>query len=191
MADTLRLWTSQHPRVLDTLQNTGVYHVKWDYVTQKYQESAWSFHSAYTFLARAALDRGICPPGAESAIWLYRDPRWICLDQSCPLLCFDIPAERVLTFDLRLWNRVLNLAYLGEDLQDELRFQKELERLGLSSTLPLFQTSFFPLQKRKVQQSWNRIFTTRTDDELYLQAAVWELRREWMVSISKLDTLQN
>lgn len=181
MTDTTRLWTGQHQRVLDTLQNTGVYHVKWDYITQKYQESAWSFRTAYGFLAQFAQKQGICPAGAESAIWLYRDPRWICVDSNCPLLCFDVPSDRVLTFDLRLWNRVLNLEYIGENTQDEECFRKELKQLGLTSTLPLFQNAFFPIQKRKVQQSWNRIFSNGTNAGLYLQAAVWELRLEWMV----------
>lgn len=181
MTDSVRLWTGQQQQVVDALERTGVYHVKWEYISQKYQDSAWSFQAAYAFLSQAAQDRGIHPPGADSAIWLYRDPQWIDLNPGCSLLCFEIPADRLLTFDLRLWNRVLNLEYLGETAQDELDFKRELERLSLTSTLPLFQTSFYPIQKRQVQRSWNRIFHTPVEQEVYLQAAVWELRWEWLV----------
>lgn len=180
MTDSIRLWTGQRQIVLDTLKNAGTYHVRWEYIAQKYQESAWSFQAAYAFLSQAAQSRGICPAGADSAIWLYRDPQWIHQDASCSLLCFEIPRDRILTFDLRLWNRVLNLEYLGESIQDELDFKHELERLSLPSTLPLFQTPFYPLQKRQVQHSWNRIFRARVEPEIYLQAAVWELRLEWL-----------
>lgn len=184
MAETLRLWTAQRPLVLDTLRTQGRCLVKWDYVSQKYGESAWSFRAAYAFLAQAAQARGLCPPGAESAIWLYADPRWICQDPSCPILCLDIPAERVLTFDLRLWDRVLNLEYLEADARDRARFEQELRQLGLTDTLPLFKTPFYPLQKRKVQQSWNRLLSGPAAPAAYLQAAVWELRLEWLVSPS-------
>lgn len=180
MTDTLRLWSGQRQIVLDTLEKEGRYVVKWDYISQKYQDTAWSFQAAYSFLAMEAQARGLCPEGAQSAIWLYRDPRWICQDRSCHMLCLEVPVDRLLIFDLRLWNRVLNLEYLGKDQQDQAFFQQELERLGLRDTTPLFQTPFYPVQKRKVQRSWQTLLTQPVAQESYLQAAVWELRPEWL-----------
>lgn len=183
MSDSIRLWTGQQPIAWEALNRDGVYHVKWKYVSQKYGDTAWSFRIAYAFLAQAAQARGLCPPGSQSAIWLYGDPAWICQDETTRLLCLDIPAKRVLTFDLRLWTRILNLEYLGTDPEDEAHFQQELEHLGLYSTLPTFQTPFYPVQKRQIQASWSRLLQADGIPAAYLQAAVWELRQEWLVAI--------
>ena len=178
--DTLRLWTGQRQIVVDTLKRDGYCYVKWDYISRKYEESAWIFQIAYAFLAQLAEDRGIRPQGADSAFWLYHDPQWICQGEDCSLLRLDVPAERIITFDLRLWQRILNLEYIGENREDEISFQQELAQLGLKNTLPVFKTAFYPLQKRKVQQSWNRLLSLDDCPDKYLQAAVWELRLEWL-----------
>lgn len=177
---TVTLWTAQRKIVLDTLEREGVYLVKRSYVEEKYQETAWIFQEAYSFFrenAPALLPR---PAGAESPVWLYQDPQWAGMSTDTLLLRMEIPVEQALFFDLRLWNRILNLEYLGESPQEEAAFAGELERLGLRNTIPLFQTPFYLVQKRRVRQSWRRLFSADLPQETYRQAAVWTLRREWL-----------
>ena len=178
------LYTAQQPVVLEALERDGVSRVKLAYIEKKYGDTAWSFKEAYSFFREWAAGILPQPEGAESVIWLYPDSRWCFMLPDSLLMTFRIPEEQVLFFDQRVWNRILNLEYIGKDEKDEERFEKELKNIGLSSTHKLFSTSFYPMQKRKVRDSWKKLFTSSEGcPKEYLQAAVWELRKDWLVDI--------
>lgn len=181
--DKVTLYTAQRQIVLDTIERYGVYYVKREYIKAKYGESAWVFAEAYAFFRQMAPGYLPCPPEAESGIWLYHDPRWTYATPDTSLIELSIPRDKVLFFDLRLWNRILNLEYIGADERDEREFAERLKRLGLSDTRKLFTTAFYPLEKRRVRESWNRLFSSGGCEPIYLQAASWELRREWIADI--------
>lgn len=184
--DNVTLYTAQRQIVLDTIERDGVYFVKREYIKAKYGESAWVFSEAYSFFRREAPKYLPCPDEAESGIWLYHDPRWTYATPDTGLIKLSIPRDKVLFFDLRLWNRILNLDYIGADERDERDFADHLKRLGLSDTRKIFTTAFYPLEKRKVTQSWNRLFDSAGFEEIYLEAASWELRKEWITEVKTI-----
>lgn len=181
--ETVTLWTAQRQVVLDTLTRDGVYMVKRAYIDEKYQETAWIFREAYSFFRETASVILPPPEGAQSGIWLYQDPRWAGASADSLLLKLEVPVGQAIFFDLRLWNQILNLRFLGRNPQEEQAFARELERLGLKSTLPLFQTPYYPLQRRQVRQSWKRLFEAPLPPETYRQAAVWVLKKEWLTEV--------
>ena len=181
--ETVTLWTAQRQVVLDTLTRDGVYMVKRAYIDEKYQETVWIFREAYSFFRETASVILPPPEGAQSGIWLYQDPRWAGASADSLLLKLEVPVGQAIFFDLRLWNQILNLRFLGRDPQEEQAFARELERLGLKSTLPLFQTPYYPLQRRQVRQSWKRLFEAPLPPETYRQAAVWVLKKEWLKEV--------
>lgn len=181
MSGTQTLWTAQRPIVLETLEREGVYRVRRAFVEQKYGQSGWNFQKAYAFFVQAAAKRLPPPEGAESPVWCWPDPRWVGLEGDCALLKLTVPEEQVLLFDSRGWNAVLNLSYLPADEADEAAFDRELARQGVRQPLDLFRTPFYPQLRRKVEESWKRLLEPGTPlDPRYTQAAVWELRREWV-----------
>jgi hypothetical protein len=178
------LYTAQSPIVLETIERDGVSRVKLVYIDKKYGDTAWSFREAYSFFREQASSVLPRPEESESAVWLYADSRWCFMTPDSLLMTFRIPEEQVLFFDRRVWNRILNLEYLGKDAKDEERFEQELKNLGLSGTHKLFSTAFYPVQKRKVRDSWKRLFSSAEGcPREYLQAAAWELRKEWLVEV--------
>ncbi len=179
----LLLYTAQQPVVLEALEREGVSRVLRAYIDRKYGDTAWIFQEAYSFFRQNAAALLPPPAGAESPVWLYADSRWCHMGPDSLLMRFRIPEELVLCFDRRIWNRILNLEYVGEDAGDEARFERELRALGLESTLKLFSTAFYPVQKRKVRESWKRLFSSGDCPEVCRQAAVWELRREWLTDV--------
>lgn len=181
MSEKLLLWTAQRPIVLNTLQKEGVYQVRRVFVEQKYGESGWNFQKAYDFFVQQARQRLPPPPGAESPVWCWPDPRWIGLDGDCALLRLAVPRTQVLLFDSRQWNTILNLSYLPADAKDQAAFERELQRQGIKSSLDLFRTPFYPQLRRRVEDSWKRLWEHPLPlDPRYTQAAVWELRQEWV-----------
>ena len=180
MAETIALWTMQSYYALQALKGTGIYQVKRRYVDQKYGEAGRSFQIAYQFFIQEAAGRLPPPPGAESPVWLYRDRRWADSGPGGTLLEVDAPAELAILFDLRSWNRILNLTYLPADPADEAEFSAQLVRQGISRPSDVFLTPYYPQLKSKVCQSWKRLFTSDPPPPEYTQAALWELRREWV-----------
>ena len=183
MGEVLTLYTVQRGLVLDALARDGVYRVKRAYVDQKYGEAAWTFQTAYGFFCREAAKYLPPPEGAQSPVWLYADPQWTDAPADGALLRVEAPRERALLFDLRDWNAVLNLSYLPDGAADGAAFQRELERQGVSNPLDLFRTGFYPQLKRRVTGSWERLFHPAGLSPTYTQAALWELRREWVTEI--------
>ena len=186
MNDCLLLWTAQRSIVLDTLKKERVYRVRRSFVQQKYGESGWNFQKAYGFFVHQA--RQILPPpdGAESPVWCWPDPRWISLDGDCTLLRLTVPRSQILLFDSRQWNTILNLSYLPTDAEDQAAFECELQRQGIKNPLDLLRTPFYPQRRHRVENSWNRLWNPPFPLELcYIQAAVWELRWEWVEIVTQ------
>lgn len=169
----MKLWTAQTAEVWQLLEEQGRTTVKREYIRKKYGSCAWSFLIAYDFMARKLAEKVPPPAGAESPVWLFADPKWAGEDPQ-PL---EVPEDQILLFDLRKWYRVLSLSYVGTP-QEEAAFEEMLKRQGIRDSAEVFRTAFYPLQKRQITASWNRVFDL-PEDRQYCQAACWLLDRAW------------
>lgn len=106
---TIELWSAQERVVIDALERDGVSRVKMAYVERKYAESAWAFREAYGFFRRESARMMELPEGAESAIWLYADRSNLYAGPGSYVLKLAVPCSRVILFDSRTWNAILNL----------------------------------------------------------------------------------
>ena len=67
--------------------------------------------------------------------------------------------------------------------EDERRHNAELERYGIPSESALIdgdKGNFYPLLRRKIIQSWQRLFTCPPRPGDMAQGTLWELRQEWV-----------
>ena len=187
MSEILTLYTQQAQVVLDTIEREGTTRVKRAFIEAKYGEEAWVFQQAYSFYNQHAEQLVSRPEGAESGIWCYVDERWAVSGAGGYLLKLEVPREAAVLFDLRVWNRMLNLQYVGKDEADEDAFEMKMTNMGVKNMAEVFNTSFYPTIKREVQQSWQRLFTSAQDcPESYLEAGLWEIRKEWLGDTRRL-----
>lgn len=178
---SVTLYTAQAQVVMDTLEREGVYRVKMSYVDNKYEGEAWIWRQGYSFFAQNAGRYVPRPEGAESGIWVYYDEKWTGAQPGYWMLKLEVPEDHVVSFDLRAWNKIANLDYLPKDDADARRFQQNLERQGIKQPMQAFSTPFYPLVKREIEASWQRLFTSAEGcPETYLEAGLWEIRREWV-----------
>lgn len=193
---TVTMYTCQTKTVLDTVERDSVSYVKQEYIDQKYQETAWIFREAYGFFISRAAKLLEKPESAQSPVWLFHDSRWAKPDQNSSRLKLRVPLEELLLFDLRKWNRILNLDLIGTG-EEERKFEEELHRWGIMHSSDLFRNSFYPMQKNRVKNSWNLLFEDTQDilqelregqcekfgnqDMDYIQGAVWCIKKEWIV----------
>ena len=177
----ITVYAAQRPVVKEILEREGVYHVKQHFIDKKYGESAWIFNTAYSFFKSKASTILPRPQEADSAIWLYCDPGLAVGADDAVFLTFSIPEEKLIFFDNRLWNRILNLKYIGKDEEDSRSFDRQLNAMGIDGT-KIFSSSFYPAQKQQILQSWDRLFDSADCPLCYRQAAAWEIRKEWLIN---------
>ena len=182
MADDVILYTAQTQPVIDAIERDGVSFVKRAYIQEKYGDQAWVFQQAYSFFAQYAPAYAPKPEHAESGIWCYCDKRWASAGAGGYLLTLRVPCDQAVFFDLRVWNRMLNLQYIGSDSAEEEAFEQELAQQGVRNPGDVFSTPFYPVLKQRVLKSWQRLFDSAQGcpDE-YLEAGLWEIRREWVL----------
>lgn len=183
------MWTGQQEIVMNTLNETGRYVVKKSYVEEKYQETAWIFREAYQYLVQCAKGLIPKPSDAESPVWVYKYAHQIYGSEGMYYLELTIPAEELIIFDTRKWNRILNLNYLGKSEREEAEFQKWLEKRGIRDNMSIFSTSFYPIEKQEIKKSWRNLLETSVGDDVYVQGMTWELKKEWIQTIEKACAL--
>ena len=178
------MWTVQTKVVLDAIERDGVSYVKKEYLRKKYQESSWIFETAYNFMIRKAQKVLPKPEEAESMIWMFREPKWAASGAGGYRICLEVPKDQIVFFDLRNWQKMLGLSLIGTPAEEN-AFEKEMERMGISHSSDVFVNSFYPMQKRKIMQSWEKILDIEGVEEEYIQGATWMIRKEWIKGIDE------
>lgn len=182
----LTLWSRQHRRVLETLQQSGVYHVKKAFIIKKYADVADIMLHAYHWYVHQAQQIVPRPEGAEFPVWLSTDPLYETPFEDSVLLKVEVQQDLAILFERAKWNRILNLAYLPQDDRDLHAHQHTLERSGIQNETDLFLTPFYPRLKQKVKTSWQRLFLPSEEPRHAYQATLWELRQEWVRVVETL-----
>ena len=188
--DTVVAWTRQVKEVLDEIERTGSYHVREEYVREKYDVIADHYLERYRWFTQAARRRIRIPEGYEYPIWLA-----LSNEQKLPpasgtvTFTLEVPADQILIADMDRWGYCVNLMYVPLDPRDEDRHNDELKRLGLGNEALLFSSSkgnFYPLMKQKIVRSWERIFEPSENIDACV-GTVWEIRPEWIREVERYD----
>jgi len=177
----IRLWTSQSKIVLDTINKTGVYHVKKEYIIQKYQEASKVFLESYNWFISKGVNIVPRPDGSEYPIWLFTDVRYVDNHHDSILLELLVDKRDVILFDMEKWNRILNLSYIPKDREDAKDYEDLLAKQGIKDETDIYMKAYYPYLKQKVVKSWDRLFNFDLSSESK-QAALWEIRKEWIVN---------
>lgn len=159
---TLQSYTRQHLQVLKTLEQTGVYRVQKSHIEEKNGAISQYYLELYDWYVRHAERPVPRPEGAEYPIWLFLEEEnklpplsgSVCLE-------LEIPRDLVVLTDVERWGYRVNYLYIPMDEKDRDAREAELKRNGIGNETALIQTgkgNFYPLLKRKIIQSWDRVF---------------------------------
>lgn len=162
------LYTRQADAVAAALQKDGIVQVKKAYVAEKYGAEAKSFQIAYGFFRELMAERIPPETGEESPYWLHGTALGAGVYGDGQLPVLNAPRKDCLFFDSRRWN--------------EEAFEKELRRVGVFHGSQVFLTPFYPVQRQEILNSWRRNLLIPPEELAYLQAALWRLKKEWLVN---------
>ena len=183
--DLMKLLLNQTDTVWQKLMRDGIVFCKREYIEKKYVESANVFMTIYSWFVEQAKQITPRPEGAEFPYWSQAN--LINLDTSGYGHVFevDVPNDQAIFFDYRDWTKILQFKYLAKDEEDEKNFEEELKNNGVDE-FKILTTSFYPLQKQKIMNSWNRLFLNHESikngdsDVKNISAALWCIKKEWV-----------
>lgn len=185
--DQIILYSPQSDAVIDAIQKDGVCYSKPEYIRAKYGESAPIFLTAYQWFVQKAEKLVKKPEGAQFPYWAVAQRSAVDVTGGGTVLTLHVPIEQAVYFDLYDWNKILQLRFLTDDPKEERKFVQELSLRGLDC-YKVMMSDFYPEEKQKILQSWERLFLhhdriKQGDDSGVgiVQAGLWCIRKEWIV----------
>lgn len=180
----MKVWTRQSLIAWEQLEKDGVLKTKRRHALDKYGDCRDIFMLCYDWLVKEASARIAKPEGAEGPLWLALRPDFLPCPASCTLVLeLEMAPENMLVFDMGKWDYILNYWYIPLNEADRLEFRKELDKNGVRNQSEVMMTHFYPILRRRMMESWSRLF----DEEVRLsennQAICWEIRKEWVLSV--------
>ena len=182
----LTLWTRQVSEILGEIKDYGVYKVKEEYIRKKNDTISDYYLKLYKWFTDEA--KKYVDVKGDYPIWLsVADEFRLRPVEGTVTLRLRVPSKEVLLCNYDAWGYTVNYFYVPLDEADKARHKEELTKNGLVSDDELFLTSkgnFYPLLKREVVNSWERIFTLKpTDLKACLVAVTWEIKKEWIEEV--------
>ena len=193
--DSVILYSPQAEPVWDAVLNEGTAYSRREYIYKKYEESAGIFLAAYDAYIREAEKLVSRPEPWTYPYWAFASMQQVDLSGGGRVMKLSVPVDQAVFFDAYDWYKVLRLSYIGDNDADEDSFSQELQRRGIRDTSEVILKPFYPDLKRKVTDSWKKIF--RHDDTIRkalingevqeidgvraIQAGLWQIKKEWLI----------
>lgn len=179
------LWTTQDKRALKEIESTGVYRAKLDNILGKYDNCSDIFINVYGWFARTAGEIVPKPEGVEFPVWVaFEKELSFGITENQVRLELQVESEDIISFDSGKWDYILNYWYIPENEADEREYNKKLDSYGIKNKSLIYMNNFYPILKREVEESWKRLFDPKIVISGINQATLWEIRAEWIKSIT-------
>lgn len=178
------VWTKQHHSVWDTLNQTGRYIARREFIVSDLEEHADLVLEVYDWYVRKAAARHPKPPDAQYPIWVsLAQAATMMKSEGTVILQCEVDDTLIMPVNIGKWGAMLNYSYIPANVEDEQRHQRLLADYGVTDA-KAYMSRFYPDVKREIVASWDRLF----DDSVIVNnrmeyGTVWELRREWVSQV--------
>lgn len=187
--NTATLWTRQVPDVLKELEQNGRYICRKEYIANKNGNMSDYYLRLYEWYTREARNYIEIPESLHYPIWLSLDEELMLQPtENTVVLKLKIPADRYLVCNMDCWGYRVNYWYVPLDREDLKAHECELKKYGIVNEEDIMLTdrgNFYPLMRRKIQQSWSRVFTIPPKTIQEAVATAWELKEEWVDEVRR------
>lgn len=182
---TVHVWTKQHQRMLDDLLRDGRYITPKAYIMRQHEDGADVFLTVYDWFTATASRLKPKPADVSYPIWLSLSRESAMLNGEGEVtLELALDEDLILPVDIAKWSTILNYSYIPEDDADLRRHQQLLRDHGVAGDAKALMTPFYPLIKREIIASWERLFdASMMADNTVSVGTIWEVKKEWLVEV--------
>lgn len=181
------LWTRQDIRSLELIRKNGIYRVKKEYIDEQFEDISEHYLNAYKWLVKASEKIVAKPEGVEYMVWCsISDKNMLRPIENTVVYKLKVPRDEIVYLDGAKWDYVLNHIYIPKDDEDERKYKDEMREKGFNDTFSLIKSKyahFYPLERQKIINSWQRVFQIDDWNIFTTQANIWEIRRDMIVEI--------
>jgi len=181
------LWTRQDIRSLDEIKTKGVFRVKRKHIEEQYEDIANHYIPLYEWFVAEASKRVPKPEGVEFPIWCsISEENMLRPIENTVVYVLEVDESEVIYFDGMKWDYVLNHLYIPKDEEDLKEYQRDLERKGFKDSFSFVEGKYaklYPEEKKRVMDSWTRIFEIDDWNIFRVQANIWEIRKDMIKDI--------
>lgn len=181
------LWTRQDIKSLDEIKEKGRYRVKRKYIEQQFEDIAEYYIKLYQWFVDKAGKMVPKPDGVEFPVWCsISEENMLKPIEGTVVYVLEVDEAEVIYFDGRKWDYVLNHLYIPKDEEDEKSYMKDMERKEFKDSFSFIEgkyANFHPLEKKKVMESWMRVFEIEDWNIFDVQANIWEVREDMIKDI--------
>ncbi len=186
-SDKVTLWSRQHIKSLKELENNGVIRITHSHLEEKFDEIAGYIINLYKWFVSAAEEMVTKPDGVEFPIWCsISEENMLRPVKDQIVYVLEVYRSDIIYFDGLKWDYVLNHHYIPKDQKDADEYAKEMELKGFENSYSFINdrtAHFYPAEKKRVMDSWYRIFEIENWDIFRVQANIWEIRPEMIKEI--------
>ncbi len=187
ISDKVTLWTRQHKKSLEELQNNGVIRIERKHLEEKFEEITDYITYLYKWFVDAAEKKVPRPEGVEFPVWCsVSEENMLRPTVDEVVYVIEVDKSEIIYFDGMKWDYVLNHHYIPKDERDAEEYEKDLESKGFDNSFSFINEKtahFYPAERKRVMDSWYRIFEIEKWDIFRVQANIWEIRPEMIKDI--------
>ena len=183
------LFTCQNKKSLNDLNEKGRFINKKEYIYERLTGIASGIIKSYDWFVAAAAKRVKKSEDVEYQIWCTVSSE-VCMKpiEGEIVYILEVPDEEIIYFNSFKWDYVINNHYVPHNQEDFDKYMEEMEKKGFSNTYEFIGGKYagkFPLEERKIRESWIRVFDIDEWNPRIIQANLWEIKKEWVKHILK------
>ncbi len=178
------VWTKQSSAVLENLEKYGRHLAEREYIGKSLEEYGYLVREVYDWLAKNTPNAITKPEGATYPVWVsFKRESTMLPTEGTVILELSVDEELITDINIDKWSTILNYSYIPLDDKDAKQHHTLLEQYGISD-VDAYMTQFYPIIKRKIVNSWQRLFDNSViiySDSAY--GNIWEVRKEWVTKV--------
>jgi hypothetical protein len=186
-SNKVKLWTRQSIKSLDELKRDCVIRIKREHLEEKFEEITDHIINLYSWFVKQAEKMVSKPAEVEFPIWCsISEENMLRQIAGQVIYVLEVDKSEIIYFDGTKWDYVLNHHYLPKNKKDEENYEKDMSKKGFKNTFSFIDgktAHFYPLEKKRVVDSWMGVFEIDSWDIFKVQANIWEIRPEMIKDI--------
>ncbi len=186
-SNKVTLWTRQDIKSLNDLESNGVIRIRRKHLEEKFEEIADYIINLYSWFVDAADKIVPKPKGVEFPVWCsISEENMLRPTIDTVVYVLEVDRSEIIYFDGMKWDYVLNHLYIPRDKRDQEEYMKDIRKKGFKDAFSFIDGAtahFYPEEKKRVMDSWVRVFEIDEWNIFRIQANIWEVRPEMIKDI--------
>lgn len=180
----ITVWTKQNRAVLDQLDAAGRFIADERYMRSELEDTADIMLFIYRWLAAHMPSGAVRPQDVSFPVWVsFSRETTMSPEPGYAVLELKVDEDLVTPVNIEKWTRITNYSYIPLGAEDESEHNRLMSDLGIDNVRAVM-TQFYPELKRKIINSWDRLF----DDDISLGSdncygLLWEVKEEWVQEV--------